>query len=180
MALPAVLAATGGGALPWIGLGLGAVNLLAGLGQKESQGFHFRQVGRDLEEQYGPKQIARQTLQLYGLLSKSPAFRERLTRGARGVSAARLAAGRAGSISGLNTTGLGAIQAGVGASLGADDVNQAQGDLFQMAVNAAMQNIQSRMAANAGSVPQYGMEDLFKRNVLSNISAGFGNFLLQR
>jgi hypothetical protein len=113
-----------------------------------TRGFAFRQIGRDLEAQYGAGALGRSTLDLYRMLLSSPYFSAIMSQAALGSTLAgqqtRAALGRAGGL----TTGVGAVQSGVASSLLPLLMTQARGNLFGTALEASGQNIGQRLATH--------------------------------
>lgn len=114
-------------------------------GQSGKLAERIGQISKFTGDVAGPTAISRETQQLFQLLQSSPAFASML-RSIMG-SGARTEANVAGALgrAGAGTTGIGAISRGVSQSVTGARVGAAQGQLFQGAMQTALESLMQRL-----------------------------------
>jgi len=130
--------------LPLLGAGLSGAGFLGSL---LGGGRERAPSAQQLNQQFGPEQLAQNQQQLFRMLASSPAFRNILQQQAQQGQqlGQNITAGLARR--GLTTSGIGTIGSALGGAAGGFAQSQARAGLSSSALNASQQNLMAQLQA---------------------------------
>jgi hypothetical protein len=135
---------------------------------------NFSKTANQVNTAFGPQQQAFDTQKLYAMLMGSPAFQAMLQNySLQGNQLGQnLTAGMAKR--GMTGTGVGTVMQGMGQSAAGFGQTQARGDLWQQAMQMALQSLMGRMGATTDIYKQQQAQGSFLGNMFGNLLGAGG------